>query len=241
MAWLISQIQASTCLFSITSGTSTSSLPLALLQCMVHRGQALIAPSSITIMIHTTLCVFNKHILVVIINLFSSFSLDEILLVFMTLRIYNHIGHNVCLVKWIASIHSQDICLVSYLAKLISPLIVSSFKHQNPQGGLDALSASMPHHFWVASTQLDHRPPSHWVVGWTGKRWATPGSRPAGRVGGMGRQAKQARAPSWVAWTVRPNRPKPPRGSWQKIYSWALQVPVNNRIFFTKLWLVVYL
>jgi hypothetical protein len=51
-------------LFSITSGTSTPSLPLALLQCMVHRGQVLVDPSSITIMIHTTLCVFNEHTLI---------------------------------------------------------------------------------------------------------------------------------------------------------------------------------
>jgi hypothetical protein len=109
---------------------------------MVHRGQALVDTSSITIMIHTTLCVFNEHMLIVIINPFSSFSLDEILLVFMTLRIYNHVGHNICLAKWIASIHSQDIFPVSHLAKLISPLILLSFKHQNPQEGLDALSIS---------------------------------------------------------------------------------------------------
>jgi hypothetical protein len=64
---------------------------------MVHHGQALVDPSLITIMIHTTLCVFNEHMLVVIINPFSSFSLGEILLVFMMLTIYNHIGHNVCL------------------------------------------------------------------------------------------------------------------------------------------------
>jgi hypothetical protein len=91
-------------------------------------------------MIHITLCVFNERTLVVIINSFSSFLLDEILLVFMMLRIYNHIGHNVCIAKWIASIHSQDIFPISHLAKLISSLIVLSFKHQNPQGGLDALS-----------------------------------------------------------------------------------------------------
>jgi hypothetical protein len=74
------------------------------------------------------------------INVFSSFSLDEVLLISMTLRMYNHIGHNVCLVKWIASIHSQDLFSVSHLAKLITSLIVLSFKHQNPQEGLDALS-----------------------------------------------------------------------------------------------------
>jgi hypothetical protein len=78
---------------------------------MFHRGQALVDPSSITIMIHTTLCVFNEDTLTVIINPFSSFLLDEILLVFMTLGIYNDIGHNFCLGKWIASIHSQDILL----------------------------------------------------------------------------------------------------------------------------------
>jgi hypothetical protein len=33
---------------------------------------------------------------------------------------------------------------VSHLAKLIISLIVLSFKHQNPQGGLDALSAPEP-------------------------------------------------------------------------------------------------
>jgi hypothetical protein len=145
MAWWISCTQASSFLFSITSSTSTPSLPLALLRCMVHRSQALVDPSSITIMIHTTLCVFNEHTLVVIINSFSSFSLDENLLVFMMLRIYNHIGHNICLVKWIASIHSQDIFPISHLAKLISTLIVLSFKHQNSQRGLDALSVlSLP-------------------------------------------------------------------------------------------------
>jgi hypothetical protein len=109
---------------------------------MVHRGQALVDPSSMTIMIHTTLCFFSEHTLVVIINSFSSFLLDEILLVFMMLRIYNHIGHNVFLVKWIASIQSQDIFPISHLAKLISSLIVLSFKHQNPQGDLDVLSIS---------------------------------------------------------------------------------------------------
>jgi hypothetical protein len=109
---------------------------------MVHRDQALVDPTSITIMIHTTLCIFNEHTMIVIINLFSSFSLDEILLVFMMLGIYNHIGHNLCLGKWIASIHSQDIFHVLHLAKLIISLIILSFKHQNQQGGLDALSPS---------------------------------------------------------------------------------------------------
>jgi hypothetical protein len=142
MAWLISRTQTSTYLFSITSGTSMPSLPLALLWCIVHCGQALADPSTITITIHTTLFVFNKHTLVVNITTFSSFSLDEILLVFMMLRIYNHIVHNICLVKWIASIHSQDIFPISRLAKLIISLIILSFKHQNPQGGLDALSIS---------------------------------------------------------------------------------------------------
>jgi hypothetical protein len=58
----------------------------------------------------------------------------------MTLKICKHIGHNVCLVKWIASIYSYNIFPISHLAKLISILIVLSFKHQNSQGGLDALS-----------------------------------------------------------------------------------------------------
>jgi hypothetical protein len=40
------------------------SLPLALLRCMVHRDQALVDPSSITIMIHTTLCVLNEHTMI---------------------------------------------------------------------------------------------------------------------------------------------------------------------------------
>jgi hypothetical protein len=62
---------------------------------MVHRDQALVDPSSITIMIHTTLCVFNELMLIFIINSFSSFSLDEVLFVFMTLKMCNHIGHNV--------------------------------------------------------------------------------------------------------------------------------------------------
>jgi hypothetical protein len=48
-------------------------------------------------------CDNNRHETYVI-NSFSSFSLDEILLVFMTLKIYNHIDHNVCLDEWIASI-----------------------------------------------------------------------------------------------------------------------------------------
>jgi hypothetical protein len=40
----------------------------------------------------------------------------------------------------IASIYSYDIFPISHLAKLISSLIILSFKHQNQQGGLDALS-----------------------------------------------------------------------------------------------------
>jgi hypothetical protein len=68
--------------FSITSGTSTPSLPLTLLRCMVHRDQALVDPSSITIMILTTLCVFNELTLIILINSFSSFFLNEVLLVF---------------------------------------------------------------------------------------------------------------------------------------------------------------
>jgi hypothetical protein len=54
--------------FSITFGTSTPRLLLALLRCMVHHGQALVDPSSITIMIHTTLCVFNELALIILCN-----------------------------------------------------------------------------------------------------------------------------------------------------------------------------
>jgi hypothetical protein len=72
MTWLISQTQTFTCPFSITTGTSMPRLPLTLLRCMVHHGQALIDPSSITIMIHTTLCVFNELTLIIMINSFSS-------------------------------------------------------------------------------------------------------------------------------------------------------------------------
>jgi hypothetical protein len=49
--------------FSITSGTSTLRLPLALLWCMVYRGQVLVNPSSTNILSHTTLHVFHKLIL----------------------------------------------------------------------------------------------------------------------------------------------------------------------------------
>jgi hypothetical protein len=47
-------------LFSITCGTSMSSFSLALLQCMVHCSQVLVDPSLITVMIHTSLRVFDK-------------------------------------------------------------------------------------------------------------------------------------------------------------------------------------
>jgi hypothetical protein len=49
--------------FSITSGTSTPRLPLALLRSMVHHGQVLVNPSSTTIMSHTSLHVFHRLIL----------------------------------------------------------------------------------------------------------------------------------------------------------------------------------
>jgi hypothetical protein len=49
---------------------------------MVHRGQALADSSSITIMILTTLCVFNELMLIILINSFSTFFLNEVLLVF---------------------------------------------------------------------------------------------------------------------------------------------------------------
>jgi hypothetical protein len=89
---------------------------------MVHHGQVLVDPSSITIMIHTTLCAFDELTLIILcnvdvdeylhvlnifygdnrheaymINLFSSFSVDEILFVFMTFKMCNQIDHNVCL------------------------------------------------------------------------------------------------------------------------------------------------
>jgi hypothetical protein len=53
-------------LFSIRSNTLMPSLPLALLQYMVHCGEVIVDPSSITIMIHTTLCVFKEHMLIVL-------------------------------------------------------------------------------------------------------------------------------------------------------------------------------
>jgi hypothetical protein len=49
--------------FSITSGISMPRLLLALLWCMVHRGQVFANPSSTTIMAHTSLHVFHRHIL----------------------------------------------------------------------------------------------------------------------------------------------------------------------------------
>jgi hypothetical protein len=54
--------------FSITSGTSTSKVPLALLRCMVYYGQVLVDISSITIMIHMPLRVFNRLTLVILCN-----------------------------------------------------------------------------------------------------------------------------------------------------------------------------
>jgi hypothetical protein len=83
--------------FSISSSTSTSSLSLALLRCMIHHDQVLIDPSSITIMIHTTLCVFNMLMLIIIINSFSSFFLNKVFLVFMTFKMCSYIAYNVCL------------------------------------------------------------------------------------------------------------------------------------------------
>jgi hypothetical protein len=49
--------------FSITYSTSTSRLPLALLRCMVYRGQVLVNPSSIVILSHTIFHVFHRLIL----------------------------------------------------------------------------------------------------------------------------------------------------------------------------------
>jgi hypothetical protein len=76
---------------------------------MVHHGQVLVDPSSITIMIHMTLYVFDELMLIILcnvdveeyvlnifygnnrheaymINLFSSFSFDEILLIILYSR-----------------------------------------------------------------------------------------------------------------------------------------------------------
>jgi hypothetical protein len=63
---------------------------------MIHQGQVIIDPSSTTIMIHTTLCVFNELTLIIIINSFFSFFLNEVLLIFMTFKMCNHIGYNIC-------------------------------------------------------------------------------------------------------------------------------------------------
>jgi hypothetical protein len=49
--------------FSITSGTSTPRLSLALLWCMVYHGKILVNPSSTTIMSHTSLHVLNRLVL----------------------------------------------------------------------------------------------------------------------------------------------------------------------------------
>jgi hypothetical protein len=101
--------------FSITSYTSMARLPLTLLWCMVHRSQVLVDPSSTTILIHTSLHVFDNLMLVILCYdvdeyvfipwiyskikidmnymwsiLCSSFSLDEILLI---------IWHSKCVIK----------------------------------------------------------------------------------------------------------------------------------------------
>jgi hypothetical protein len=49
--------------FSITYGSSTSRLLLALLRCMVHRDQVIVNPSSTTILSHTILHVLYRPIL----------------------------------------------------------------------------------------------------------------------------------------------------------------------------------
>jgi hypothetical protein len=67
----------------------------------------------------------------------------------MTFKMCNQIGHNICLDKWIASTLLQDIFPVSHLAKLISSLIILSFKHQNLLGGLDALSVYNKELVWL--------------------------------------------------------------------------------------------
>jgi hypothetical protein len=58
--------------FSITFGTSTLRLPLALLRCMIHRGHVLVNPSSTIILYHTSLYVFHTLIL------WKPFSYDQV-------------------------------------------------------------------------------------------------------------------------------------------------------------------
>jgi hypothetical protein len=48
-------------LFSIISDASTPILMLVLLRCMVHRSQVLVNPSSTTIEVLTSSCIFFKH------------------------------------------------------------------------------------------------------------------------------------------------------------------------------------
>jgi hypothetical protein len=54
--------------FSIISGTSMLRLSLALLRCMVHHSQVFVDPSSITIIIHMPLRIFDKLMLVILYN-----------------------------------------------------------------------------------------------------------------------------------------------------------------------------
>jgi hypothetical protein len=61
LAWFL-RLNIHLC-FSITSGTLMLRLPLALLWCMVYRGQVLINPSSMIILTHTSLHVFHRLIL----------------------------------------------------------------------------------------------------------------------------------------------------------------------------------
>ncbi len=49
--------------FSITSSTSTPRHPFVLLRCMVHRSQVLINPSSTTIEVLTSSCIFFGHMI----------------------------------------------------------------------------------------------------------------------------------------------------------------------------------
>jgi hypothetical protein len=107
-------------LFSVIFDTSMSSIPLALLRCMVHYSQVLFHPSSIIIMIHTSLRVFDKLTFVTILYVdvdeyifmssirfkveidirhrclifCSSFSFDEILLVIRHKQICSQHCHN---------------------------------------------------------------------------------------------------------------------------------------------------
>jgi hypothetical protein len=107
---------------------------------MVYHNQVLVDPSSITIMIHMTLCAFDELMLIILCNV--HFYLAQILCKCDTTMPPLFAMSIICLGERLASTLLQDIFPVSHLAKLISSLINLSFKHQKPLGGLDALSIS---------------------------------------------------------------------------------------------------